>query len=412
MDFKLQEITLPAFVWYILPGLNFVLAVVAVPILLLKPSLLLQVGSLGGVVFVVLVALVAGFVMDSLKLYALRSGHQDKKEVFFEKLASELGISGQHVATMMDAVRMGLPERGSLGRAVAFNHSRWVMMTHSAKCFYALAVIWAVIAIAMHAQSKVAWYQTTLGLAEGWPRILVDLLLVVAAAVIAYRTDKHAERQRKACDELYYAYARRYAPELRGELLGFGAGVGELDIEKFLSALQMTARLKAIKRKGWQEHGLMEAESVADHSFMVCLLAYLLAPYAGVNRSRSVALALMHDVPEAIVGDITPNDPQLPSKRDLEGKAARDLAGYFGEPDVFRLWHEVERGESAEARFVHELDILEPALQAAIYEEADCSRDLGEFYVSAREKISSDLGIRFLDSIVAARASSRQSRCT
>ena len=168
MDFKLQEITLPAFLWYILPGLNFVLAVIAVPVLLLDPALLLQLGSLGGAVLVVLLALVAGFVMDSLELYALRSGHALKKRAFFEHLGRELGMSGDHARTLIDAVRMGLPERGALGRAVAFNHSRWVMMTHSAKCFYMLAIVWFFIAIVMHAQDKAPWYVTLFGLQAEW----------------------------------------------------------------------------------------------------------------------------------------------------------------------------------------------------------------------------------------------------
>jgi len=192
------------------------------------------------------------------------------------------------------------------------------------------------------------------------------------------------------------------------ELLGAGEPSGGLDTEKVLPALGTVARLKEIKRKGWQEHGLMDAESVADHSFMVSFLAYLLAPYAGVDRGRSAALALMHDVPESIVGDMTPRDPRRANKHDLEGEAARDLSASFGEPDLYRLWYEVERGESAEARFVRELDVLEPALQAAIYERSGSSPDLGEFYESAREKISSDLAIRLLDSIVDTRASSAQ----
>lgn len=403
MDFKLQEITLPAFLWYILSGLNFVLAVVAVPILLLNPKLLLHVSSVGGVVFVLLVALVAGFVMDSLKLYSLGNKHKKKKIDFFSRLAKELGATEENVAVLIDALRMGLPEHGSLGRAVAFNHSRWVMMTHSAKCFYLLAGLWLIISIALHSQDTVAWYQTVLGLTPGWPSILSDFALITIMTFIGYQMDSHANKQRSSCDQLYYAYARRHSAQLKEELLKPEQPTVNLCMDEFLLALRTAAQLKKTKRMGWQEHGLMEAESVADHTYMVCLLAYLLAPHAGVDRCRSVALALMHDVPESVVGDITPNDPRLSDKRELERKAADDLSRRLTEPDVLRLWHEVDEGKTDEAKFVRELDRLEAALQASIYEETDESLNLSEFYKSVRSKISSDLSTDLLKSIVDSR---------
>lgn len=409
MDLKLQEITLPSFLWYLLPGLNFVFAVVAVPILLFNPNLILQVDSLGGIAFVALLALVAGFVMDSSKVYSLRCGYNKGRKTFFNNLSRELGTSEESISALIDAIRLGLPERGSLGRAVAFNHARWVMMTHSASSFYILAIVWFIIAITMHIQLKVAWYHTILDLPEGWPRILADLSVVVVVAIIAYRIDNHANRQKEVCNKLYLTYVGRYRHELRLELFGSEDSSHFLNIEdigKYVNAFRIVAKLKEIKRQGWQEHGLMDGESIADHTFMVCLLAYLLAPYAGVDPSRSVILALLHDVPEVMVGDITPNDQRLSKKFELENKAARELSHLFSKPQIHILWDEVERGLSKEARFVQDLDKLETVLQASIYEEKDKTLDLGEFYSYAQAKISGNLGKSFLDLLITARQSS------
>ena len=226
------------------------------------------------------------------------------------------------------------------------------------------------------------------------------------AALVARKIDRHAIDQRRTCDDLYHAYARRYSRELRAELLGADRPAGELDVQALVTALRTAAELKAVRRRGWQEHGIEDGESVADHTFMVCLLAYLLAPHAGVDRNRCVALALLHDLPEAIVGDVTPNDPRRASKRELEARAARELSTALAAPEVHEFWDEIERGTSAEARFVRELDKLEPAFQAAIYEGAQ-GLDLGEFYATARRNVESDLGNRLLDAILDTRAKAR-----
>jgi putative hydrolase of HD superfamily len=403
MDFKLQEITLPAFLWYILPGLNFVLAVIVIPLLLLNPNLLLAASSVGGLVLALLLALVAGFVMDSLKLYALGNQHEDKKDDFFNRLAQGLGTTRDQAAVLIDALRMGLPEHGALGRAVAFNHSRWVMMSHSAKCFILLAILWCVIAIALQYQETNAWYQQALGIPAGPPSLLADLTLIALMGLTGWQIEVHARQQRSHCDELYFAYVQRHSARLRDELLSAERPAVDLNRVKFISAFKTAAQLKQTKRMGWQEQGMTNAESVADHSYMLCLLAYLLAPHAGLHRDRALALALMHDLPESIVGDITPNDPRLEDKRRLEREAATELARMLDEPAILELWQEADSGQSDTARFVRELDRFEAALQASIYEEHFKELDLSEFYASARAKISDGLIGELLDSIIAGR---------
>lgn len=52
------------------------------------------------------------------------------------------------------------------------------------------------------------------------------------------------------------------------------------------------------------------------------------------------------------------------------------------------LWEEYEIGESAESQFVRQLDRLEMALQASVYEHQGFV-DLSVFFASARQSLSS-----------------------
>lgn len=140
-----------------------------------------------------------------------------------------------------------------------------------------------------------------------------------------------------------------------------------------LRFLGLAGRLKETPRAGWGLRGIADPESVADHSFRVGLLALVLSRRADppLDRERCVAMALVHDLAECIVGDITPYDGiSTAEKHRREREAMERLAAMLGDGEVLRLWEEYQAAETAEARFVKDLDKLETVLQAAEYEEA------------------------------------------
>ena len=65
--------------------------------------------------------------------------------------------------------------------------------------------------------------------------------------------------------------------------------------------------LKDIKRAGWTRIGIEQPESVAAHSWGMCWLIMALAP-DNIDRPKAIQLAILHDLAEARVGDITPHD--------------------------------------------------------------------------------------------------------
>ena len=67
-------------------------------------------------------------------------------------------------------------------------------------------------------------------------------------------------------------------------------------------------KLKGVKRTGWVRKGIPEAESVADHSFGVAILALLLSLPPEIDRDALIKMALLHDLGESVIGDIVCED--------------------------------------------------------------------------------------------------------
>ena len=144
--------------------------------------------------------------------------------------------------------------------------------------------------------------------------------------------------------------------------------------------LEEAIGLKEIVRAGWVRAGIGTPESVADHSWGMALLAIVLCP-DDLDRERVLALAIVHDLAEVRVGDITPDEMPRDVKRERERIAA---AGMLREhPTLWALWEDYEQARSREAKFVHELDKLEMGLQALRYGAPE------EFLESARAGITS-----------------------
>lgn len=167
------------------------------------------------------------------------------------------------------------------------------------------------------------------------------------------------------------------------------AGEGDAALASYIRVM----RLKRLFRQGWLKRGVPEAlcESVADHSFGTALLALLLERDhpPGIDTSRLVLLALVHELGESYAGDITPVDGVSREEKERRESEAIDKA-LEGHPDAAglkALWEEFEAGASPEARYLRELDRLEMGLQAALY-RAEGFPLMDEFFASARRSVA------------------------
>ncbi|MEM3386301.1 MAG: HD domain-containing protein [Nitrososphaerales archaeon] len=164
-------------------------------------------------------------------------------------------------------------------------------------------------------------------------------------------------------------------------------------MEGILSILRAAGRLKQIQRTGWKTKvHVVDAESVADHSFRVSLASMLLSDLIGLDTLKVVRMALIHDLAESIIGDLTPEQANKEGKEALEDAVALKLLS--GLPEKIKQlyinsWREWTQGGSREANLVREVDALEMALQAEEYAQSGYDQNtLLEFkrYASTRIK--------------------------
>jgi len=162
--------------------------------------------------------------------------------------------------------------------------------------------------------------------------------------------------------------------------------------DTFLTFTEQILQLKQLPRQGWLQHHMQPetVESVADHCFGTTSLAMLLAHYyyPTLSLSKLTQLAMLHEWCEIVTGDITPQDGvEAQIKHDLELEGIRQLLKSLPNPAYWEaLWLEFEEGDSAEAIFVRQLDKVEMAIQAIIYQKRGLL-DATPFIDSALERI-------------------------
>lgn len=158
--------------------------------------------------------------------------------------------------------------------------------------------------------------------------------------------------------------------------------------DPLLNLFYESFHLKSLYRQGWLKRGIPKekCESVADHSFGVVLMSFVIAQqhFPELDLPKVMKLALMHDLPEAFTGDRTPHDNVTVKQKELrEGKAFKRLFSRFDNAEDYqKLWKEYSKQSSAEARFVMQIDKMEMVMQASVYEKT-MRHDLQEFYDSA-----------------------------
>ena len=74
--------------------------------------------------------------------------------------------------------------------------------------------------------------------------------------------------------------------------------------DKMLSFLMTTIKSKNVVRTGWTLMNIKNPESVAEHSYQLCVMTMVLADQLGVDREKLVKMAIIHDLGEIFTGDI------------------------------------------------------------------------------------------------------------
>lgn len=182
---------------------------------------------------------------------------------------------------------------------------------------------------------------------------------------------------------------------------GSQASAGFLFCETMNEILKTIQEIDALKNKpryGWVLCGIDRPESVAQHSFRLAILTWLLGRETApkINVERAIKIALVHELPKIHESDITGDWNILPKDdrncvkvlRKISGATVKDkikkeadqfrrekkimvklLAGLKPglKNDIYSAWLEYKQMNTREGRFVRQADKVETLLQALEY---------------------------------------------
>ena len=173
-------------------------------------------------------------------------------------------------------------------------------------------------------------------------------------------------------------------------------------ISQLYDLFSAAGKLKRIKRAGWLKLSIDSPESVADHCFGTAFMAMVMGDILGLDTNKIMRMALLHDLAESEVGDITPDmGISKKKKHELEKKALDKLlaeienGGYY-----MQLWQEYEEGKTYEASLLKDIDKLDMAMQAVEYKKVMPQVNINEFIVNAKQNINHELPGKLLEKII------------
>lgn len=140
---------------------------------------------------------------------------------------------------------------------------------------------------------------------------------------------------------------------------------------ELLEFLAMAEKLKCNTRHSYTSSG--RHESVAEHSFRLALMAYMVSDEVPeIDTDKVIRMCLIHDLGEAITGDI-PSFEKTDSDEAAEDSAVSGFVNQLPEywkKQLGEMYREMNELKTPEAKLYKALDKLEAVIQ---HNEADIS---------------------------------------
>jgi putative hydrolase of HD superfamily len=169
-------------------------------------------------------------------------------------------------------------------------------------------------------------------------------------------------------------------------------------MKKTLKFFLEVNKLKTIQRTGWVLRKVKNPETIADHTFRVAIVSWLLGEKKNLNITRIIKMALFHDLCEVYAGDVTPffyylDLPKNEEKRKkklmkwvrlskkekvkrsrkkwkVEEKSLLKLIKPLSpelRKEILASWLDFEKGITKEGKFARPVDKIDTLLQAIEY---------------------------------------------
>ncbi len=138
-------------------------------------------------------------------------------------------------------------------------------------------------------------------------------------------------------------------------------------IRKQLSfALEIDKEKNIFRQTHLSDHGRREND--AEHAWHMAIMAYLLREYANeeVDISKVMLMCLIHDIVEIDAGDTYAYDAEgLKTQKEREDKAKERIFSLLPQDqkdELIALFDEFEAYETAESKYAHAMDNLQPLI--------------------------------------------------
>ena len=131
-------------------------------------------------------------------------------------------------------------------------------------------------------------------------------------------------------------------------------------------SLEIDKEKNIFRQTSLSGHGRKEND--AEHAWHMAIMAYILREYANekVDITKVMLMCLIHDIVEIDAGDTYAYDAEgLKTQKTREDAAKQRIFSMLPDDqktEFISLFDEFEQAESAEARFAHSMDNLQPLL--------------------------------------------------
>lgn len=150
-------------------------------------------------------------------------------------------------------------------------------------------------------------------------------------------------------------------------------------------ALEIDKEKNIFRQTHLSGHGRREND--AEHAWHMAVMAYILKEYSNeeIDIAKVIMMCLIHDIVEIDAGDTYAYDEEnLKTQKDRENRAKERIFSILPEDqkaDLISIFDEFEEYESAEAKFAHALDNLQPL----ILNDSNGGEDWKEHKVSSKQ---------------------------
>lgn len=143
-------------------------------------------------------------------------------------------------------------------------------------------------------------------------------------------------------------------------------------MEDIVNFFYEVGQLKRVKRSGWWLAGIDNPENIAEHSFRVAVIGYVLAKLEKVDAHKVVLMSLFQDLSEARLNDLHKVGQRYINFKEAEKKAFKEQLERLPEEmadELYDLFNQYHTDSSKEGIVARDADYLECVVQAKEYIE-------------------------------------------